>query len=382
MNTANCAAMRSRFSWRALAAADPHGRGRASSGAREDLGVTATFTWSGRERPARPMAKAAEARSRPPHHRRAGERQGRAHRQAPPIELNECGHPVPDSAASRRGAHRGDRMRRRSGRSGGLPDLGRRFGAAACAGPADHARRKAGGHAAAAGVRREYPRDQRRPQAHFARSKADNWRGSPRPRRVESLLLSDVIGDDLDVIGSGPTAPDASTFASAFADSGEVRIARPCPGARPRAAEARRARRRRSRAIRCSRMSKTSSWAAISCRSMRPRGAAKELGYRTLILSSTIEGETRRFGAHARRHRAPDPAARTARAAAGLHHFRRRDHRHDARRRAVKAGATRNSRSPRRSISPGWKTCSFSAPGRMAATAPPTRRALSRTARR
>src|SRR3984885_14068272 len=29
------------------------------------------------------------------------------------------------------------------------------------------------------------------------------------PARVLSLILSDVVGDDLDVIGSGPTAPDA-----------------------------------------------------------------------------------------------------------------------------------------------------------------------------
>ena len=37
------------------------------------------------------------------------------------------------------------------------------------------------------------------------------------PATVISLLLSDVIGDDLDVIGSGPTAPDASTFDSVAA---------------------------------------------------------------------------------------------------------------------------------------------------------------------
>src|ERR1039458_6475675 len=37
------------------------------------------------------------------------------------------------------------------------------------------------------------------------------------PAQVLSLLLSDVIGDNLDVIGSGPTAPDASTFALARA---------------------------------------------------------------------------------------------------------------------------------------------------------------------
>jgi hydroxypyruvate reductase len=33
------------------------------------------------------------------------------------------------------------------------------------------------------------------------------------PAPVLSLIVSDVVGDNLDVIGSGPTAPDASTFA-------------------------------------------------------------------------------------------------------------------------------------------------------------------------
>ncbi|HZP91818.1 MAG TPA: glycerate-2-kinase family protein, partial [Burkholderiales bacterium] len=36
------------------------------------------------------------------------------------------------------------------------------------------------------------------------------------PARVEALLLSDVIGDDPSAIGSGPAAPDATTFADAL----------------------------------------------------------------------------------------------------------------------------------------------------------------------
>jgi len=47
---------------------------------------------------------------------------------------------------------------------------------------------------------------------HLSRIKGGELARLAAPARVESLLLSDVVGDNLDVIGSGLTAPDASTF--------------------------------------------------------------------------------------------------------------------------------------------------------------------------
>ena len=74
---------------------------------------------------------------------------------------------------------------------------------------------------------------------HISRIKGGQLARLASPATVESLLLSDVIGDDLDVIGSGPTAPDASTFAGRRRDPREVRHLGPRPGERPRAARAR-----------------------------------------------------------------------------------------------------------------------------------------------
>ena len=47
---------------------------------------------------------------------------------------------------------------------------------------------------------------------HLSRSKGGRLAGASHPAAVISLILSDVVGDDLDVIGSGPTVPDSSTF--------------------------------------------------------------------------------------------------------------------------------------------------------------------------
>jgi glycerate 2-kinase len=112
------------------------------------------------------------------------------------------------------------------------------------------------------------------------------------PARVEALLLSDVIGDDLDVIGSGPTAPDGSTFADAIGILEKYGILDKVPPT---------VRKRLTAAAQ-----ETPKPGAVLFRNVRntvvgsnrlalnaAAAKAKELGYRTLILASEIEGETR-----------------------------------------------------------------------------------------
>jgi len=127
---------------------------------------------------------------------------------------------------------------------------------------------------------------------HISRIKGGQLARLAAPARVESLLLSDVIGDDLDVIGSGPTAPDASTFADAAAILQKYGITARAPATvRERLARAEPEtpkpgdplfRRVRNTVIGSNRL-------ALDAAARR----ARELGYRTLVLASEIEGETR-----------------------------------------------------------------------------------------
>jgi glycerate 2-kinase len=119
------------------------------------------------------------------------------------------------------------------------------------------------------------------------------------PATVESLLLSDVIGDDLDVIGSGPTAPDASTFTSAAGILAKYGIAGRVPASvRQRLAQGEPEtpkpgdpifRRVRNTIVGSNRL-------ALDAAARK----ATELGYKALVLASAIEGETRDIaGMHA-----------------------------------------------------------------------------------
>jgi glycerate 2-kinase len=51
---------------------------------------------------------------------------------------------------------------------------------------------------------------------HISAFKGGNLARILYPKRVISLIVSDVIGDHLDVIASGPTVPDSSTFSDAW----------------------------------------------------------------------------------------------------------------------------------------------------------------------
>ena len=212
------------------------------------------------------------------------------------IELNECGHPVPDAA--------------------GVAGAARIAAIAESAGPNDLVICLISGGASAllplpaAPVTLEEKQSVTRLllacganiheinaiRKHISSIKGGQLARLAAPATVESLLLSDVIGDDLDVIGSGPTAPDASTFAQAAAILRRYHLQDRIPAAVRDRIEAGIAgtvaetpkpndplfKRVRNTVIGSNRLALDSA-----------AKKAKELGYRTLILSSTIEGETR-----------------------------------------------------------------------------------------
>jgi len=112
------------------------------------------------------------------------------------------------------------------------------------------------------------------------------------PATVLTLILSDVIGDDLDVIGSGPTVPDRSTFAEAQAVFEKYGIWNQAPaGVRQRIS---------SGAVETpkpgDRIFQRVQNVIIGSNRLAVDAAARqarELGLRTMVLSTFVEGEAR-----------------------------------------------------------------------------------------
>ena len=131
---------------------------------------------------------------------------------------------------------------------------------------------------------------------HLSKLKGGGLAALAYPATVVSLLLSDVIGDPLDVIGSGLTAPDPSTFTDAIHVLEKYSLLDCVP----------REIRRHLQAGAAGKIPETpkpgdpifknvhnvligSNRRALEAAA----GQAKSLGYKPLILSSTIDGETR-----------------------------------------------------------------------------------------
>lgn len=66
---------------------------------------------------------------------------------------------------------------------------------------------------------------------HLSQIKGGGLARMAAPAPVISLILSDVVGDPLDVIASGPTAPDPTTLADAWAVLERYDLARRVPQA-------------------------------------------------------------------------------------------------------------------------------------------------------
>ncbi len=216
------------------------------------------------------------------------------------IALNECSHPVPDE----RGVHGARRiMEMVQGAEAGdlVLCLISGGGSALLPAPAD---------GITLGEKQETTRlllacgatinEINAVRKHLSAIKGGQLARLAAPANVVALLLSDVIGDPLDVIGSGPTAPDAATFASAWAVVEKYGLAGKVPAAvraRLEAGVAGGAPETPKAGDACFRRVKNlivgSNRLAVQAAAVK----AKELGYRPLVLSTTIDGETREIAA-------------------------------------------------------------------------------------
>jgi len=212
------------------------------------------------------------------------------------VELNECGHPLPD-AAGVAGATRIARIAEQAGEDDLIIALMSGGGSALLPAPAPpvtlEEKQATTKLLLACGANIHEFNAVRK---HISMVKGGQLARLAWPATMLCLMLSDVIGDDLDVIASGPTAPDASTFASARAILDGYGLLDRIPASvrerleagvgggvaeTPKAGDA--------VFSRVQNLVVGSNALAVNAAARK----ARELGYRALVLSSMIEGETR-----------------------------------------------------------------------------------------
>ena len=131
---------------------------------------------------------------------------------------------------------------------------------------------------------------------HLSMSKGGNFALLAHPAEVITLILSDVVGSPLDVIASGPTVPDPSTFADAcdVLQRYEV-MERVPPAVRQRLEDGRAGRLDDTPTAGHPAFARTFNLVVADNR-IAARAAVSEaasLGFNALLLSTSVEGEAR-----------------------------------------------------------------------------------------
>jgi len=124
---------------------------------------------------------------------------------------------------------------------------------------------------------------------HLSAIKGGRLAAAAAPARVVTLAISDVPGDDLSVIGSGPTVADPTTFAEARAVLAKYRIAPSEAVARRLASDDETPKPGDPRLARAEAILIAHPQDALEAAAK----TALEAGYRPVILSDSLEGEAR-----------------------------------------------------------------------------------------
>jgi glycerate 2-kinase len=131
---------------------------------------------------------------------------------------------------------------------------------------------------------------------HLSKLKGGRLAALAYPATVVSLILSDVIGDPLDVIGSGPTAPDSTTYGDALRVLSGFNLTRRVPRAVLARLESGAAGLEAETPKPGDGIFKNVFNVIVGSSRLALEAAAKEarrMGYKPLILSSSIQGEAR-----------------------------------------------------------------------------------------
>ncbi|MBW3628288.1 MAG: DUF4147 domain-containing protein [Gemmatimonadetes bacterium] len=132
---------------------------------------------------------------------------------------------------------------------------------------------------------------------HLSRIAGGQLARAAAPARILTLAISDVIGAPPDVIGSGPTLPDPTTYASALEILRLRRVAAPQSVTRHLLRGAAGEIDETAKPGELDNLAGFHLLASVSEALAGAGKAAERLGYRVEVLSETLEGEARKVGA-------------------------------------------------------------------------------------